>query len=131
MLLIISLPHLKKIFIFIYLAVPGLPWWLRWLRICLQCRRPGFNPWVGKIPWKRAWEPIPVFLPGESNGQRSLVGCSPWGHKVRHTWPTKHSTVLLSVGTEFVYSLPLNLPTATQSANSSHFTEKETKAGKT
>ena len=53
MLLIISLPHLKKIFIFIYLAVPGLPWWLRWLRICLQCRRPGFDPWVGKIPSRR------------------------------------------------------------------------------
>ena len=50
--------------------------------------------------------------------------------RVRHAWPTKHSTILLSVGTEFVYSLPLNLPTATQSANSSHFTEKETKAGK-
>ena len=31
----------------------GLPWWLRWLRICLQCRRPGFNPCVGEIPWKR------------------------------------------------------------------------------
>ena len=46
-----------------------------------QCRRrkkPGFDPWVGKIPWRRAWQPTPVFLPGESHGQRSLVGCSPW-----------------------------------------------------
>ena len=34
--------------------------------VCLQCRRPGFNPWVGKIPWKRAWQPTPVFLTGES-----------------------------------------------------------------
>ena len=45
-----------------------------------QCRRherPGFSPWVGKIPWKRAWQPTPVFLPGESHGQRSLVGYSP------------------------------------------------------
>ena len=42
-----------------------LPWWLRQLRICLQCGRPGFNPWVGKIPWRRAWQPTPVFLPGE------------------------------------------------------------------
>ena len=50
---------------------------------------------------------------------------------VGHNWPTKRSTVLLNVGTEFVCGLPLNLPTATQSANSSHFTEKETKAGKT
>ena len=50
--------------------------------ICLQCRRRGFHPWVGKIPWRRAWQPTPVFLPGESHGQRSLVGCySPWGCK--------------------------------------------------
>ena len=35
-----------------------------------------FNPWVGKIPWKRAWQPTPVFFPGESHGQRSLVGYS-------------------------------------------------------
>ena len=39
------------------------------------------HSWVGKIPWRRAWQPIPVFLPGESHGQRSLVGYSPWGHK--------------------------------------------------
>ena len=36
--------------------------------------RPGFNPWVWKIPWRRAWQPTPVFLPGESQEQRSLVG---------------------------------------------------------
>ena len=46
-----------------------------------QCRRPRFNPWVGKIPWRRKWQLIPIFLPGESHGQRSLVGYSPWGHK--------------------------------------------------
>ena len=39
-----------------------------------QCRRHGFDPWVGKIPWQRKWQPTPVFLPGESHGQRSLVG---------------------------------------------------------
>ena len=39
-----------------------------------ECRRHGFNPLVGKIPWRRAWQPIPVFLPGESHGQGSLVG---------------------------------------------------------
>ena len=43
--------------------------------------RPGFHPWVGKMPWRREWLPIPVFLPGESHGQRSLVGYSSWGHK--------------------------------------------------
>ena len=39
----------------------------------------GFDPWVGKIPWRREWQPTPVFLPGEFHGQRSLVGYSPWG----------------------------------------------------
>ena len=46
-----------------------------------ECGRPGFNPWVGKIPWRRERQPTPVSLPGESHGQRSLVGCSPWGLK--------------------------------------------------
>ena len=54
----------------------GLPWWCRGKSICLQCGRPGFNPWVRKIPWRRKWQPTPVFLPGESHGQRSLVGYS-------------------------------------------------------
>ena len=52
--------------------------------------RLGFDPWVGKIPWRREWQPTPGFLPGESHGQRSLVGYSPWGHK---EWDT---TVQLS-----------------------------------
>ena len=49
-----------------------------------QCRRPRrhrFNPWVGKILWRRAWQPTPVFLPGKSQGQRSLEAYSPRGHK--------------------------------------------------
>ena len=54
---------------------------LRWERICLQCWRPGFDTWLGKIPWRRSWQPTPVFLPGEFHGQRSLAGYSPWGHK--------------------------------------------------
>ena len=45
---------------------------------CRRHRRCGFIPWVGKIPWRRAWQPTPVFLPGGSHGQRSLVGYSPW-----------------------------------------------------
>ena len=40
----------------------GLPWWLRWLRICLKCGRPGFDPWMGKIPWRREWLATPVIL---------------------------------------------------------------------
>ena len=58
-----------------------------WLTPCLsskQCtcqfsrqKRGGFDPWVRKIPWRRAWQPTPVFLPGEFHGLRSLVGYSP------------------------------------------------------
>ena len=50
--------------------------------IC-KCRRPkkyGFNPWIGKIPWRRKWQATPVFLPGKPHGQRNLVGYSPWSH---------------------------------------------------
>ena len=42
---------------------------------------PGFNPWVRKIPWRRKWQPTPVFSPGESHGWRSRVGYSPPGRK--------------------------------------------------
>ena len=55
--------------------------WLRWWRICLQCKRTEFDPWLRKIPLRRKWQPTPVFLPGESHGQRSLVGYHPWGRK--------------------------------------------------
>ena len=48
---------------------------------CRRHKRRRFSPWVGKIPWRRRWQPTPVFLPGESHGQRSLVVYSPWGHK--------------------------------------------------
>ena len=44
-------------------------------------KRHRFDPGVRKIPWRRAWQPIPVFLPGESDGQNRLVGYSPQGHK--------------------------------------------------
>ena len=48
---------------------------------CMDCRRHWFDPWVRKITWRRNWEPIPVFLPGKSHGQRSLADYNPWGHK--------------------------------------------------
>ena len=50
----------------------------------LQCRRLMFDSWVGKILWRRKWQPNPVFLAGESHGQRSLAG-SPWGYKKNQT----------------------------------------------
>ena len=59
----------------------GLPRWLKLQRICLQSRRCRFHPWVGKIPCRKKWLPTPVFLPGESHGQRSPAGYRPWGHK--------------------------------------------------
>ena len=54
-------------------------------RICLQCRRPRFNSWVGKILCRRKWQPTPVFFPGQSHGWRRLAVYSLWGHK-SWTW---------------------------------------------
>ena len=42
-----------------------------------QYRRCGLDPWVGKIPWNKAWQPTPVLLPGEPHGQKNMVDCSP------------------------------------------------------
>ena len=66
-----------KLFIYLFLAMLGL--WLSWERICLQCGRPGFNPWVGKIPWRRERLPTPVSWPGEFHGL---------SQRVRHDWAT-------------------------------------------
>ena len=60
-----------------------------------QCRthkRCGFDPWVGKIPWRRAWQPTPVFLAGEFHGQRSLVGYIVHGVAKSWTWLKQLST---------------------------------------
>ena len=56
------------------------------VKICLRCRRPGFNPWVGKLSWRRKWPLIPVFLPGESHGERTLEDYS---HPKCQTWQSK------------------------------------------
>ena len=72
----------------------GAPWWLSAKEStcqCRRCRRLGFDPWVRKIPWKREWQPIPVFLPEKSHGQRSLVGYSWWNWRVRCDWVPTHS----------------------------------------
>ena len=53
--------------------------------------KPRFDPWVGKIPWKREWQPTLVLLPGEFHGQRSLVGYSPWGREELDNWASKHT----------------------------------------
>ena len=69
----------------------GLPRWRCGKEPACQCRRrkrPGFRPWVGKIPWRRKWQPNAVFLLGGSHGQRSLGGCGPWGRKESDTTAT-------------------------------------------
>ena len=80
----------------------GLPRWCYWLRISLpkkkkkesacQYRSRGFDPWV---PWRRKWEPTPVFLPGEFHGQRSLVGYSSWDRKKSQTRLGTHTHILV------------------------------------
>ena len=56
--------------------------------LCTQRR---FDPWIGKIPWRRKWQPTPVLLPGKSHGQRSLVGYCPWGRKELDTTEQLHA----------------------------------------
>ena len=74
-------------------CLTGLPRWFnckdssRW---CRRHRRHGFNPWVGKIPWRRERQPPPVLLPEKYHGQRSLAGYSPWGHWFGHKWACTH-----------------------------------------
>ena len=76
-----------------------LPWRLRWYRIP---GRPGFEPWVGKIPSRRKWQSTPVLLPGESQGQRSLAGYSPRGRR------ESDMTEWLSIGAQWtILSLSL------------------------
>ena len=72
----------------------GLPWWLSWQRIRLQCGRPGFDPWVGKIPWRRERLPTPVFWPGEMHGLYSPRSRKEWDTTERLSF---HFTSLLLV----------------------------------
>ena len=68
--------------------------------------RPGFNPWDGKISWKRKWQPTPVFLPGKSHGWRSLVGYSPWCRRVGHDWATSLSLLISKTFSQIRKSVP-------------------------
>ena len=86
----------------IYSSILGLPWWLGWWRICLQCGRPGFNPWVGKIPWRRERLSTPVFWPGEFQGLYH-----PWDSRVEHDWATFTFTFIPFS----IVAVPMNVPT--------------------
>ena len=68
-----------------------------------QCRSPercGFNPWIRKIPWRRKWQPTPVFLPRKFHGQRSLAGYDLYMglQRVRHDWARTHSDLIKKNG---------------------------------
>ena len=65
---------------------------------CKIHRKWGFDPWIRKIPWSRKWQLTPVFLPGKSLGQRSLMGYTPWDCKEsKHDWATKHIKAHVSI----------------------------------
>ena len=86
-----------------------LPWWLRWLRICLQCWRFGSRPGVGKIPWRRKRQPTPLFLPGEFHGQKGLAGYSPWGHKELDTTEWLTYFLILAIVNNAVMSTDVHI----------------------
>ena len=69
---IIYVSNLMNLLVSVYPG--GLPWWLSGKESACEYRRHGFDLWVRNIPWRKKWQPTPVFLPGESHGQRSLAG---------------------------------------------------------
>ena len=80
-------------------------------------RRPRFYSWVRKIPWRKAWQPSPVFLPGESHGQRNQAGYSPWGHRVehnndqaQHTYQSNHYDPSASLPTSRTWFIIMDWP---------------------
>ena len=91
--------------------------------ICLQYRRPGFSPWVGKIPWKREWIPTPVFWPGEFHRQRSLAGYGSWGRKgsdmteqLSHVH-TQHFKIFATAASDFSVALSVLVCTGCYNKN--------------
>ena len=72
------------IYVHFYMFIWGFPGGTSGKEPACRCRRHKrlrSDPWVRNNPWRRAWQPTPVFLPGESHAQRSLAGYSPWGRK--------------------------------------------------
>ena len=94
----------------------GLPRWLSNKEPACQCwrhRRHVYDPWVRKIHCRRKWQPTPVFLPGKSHGQRSMVGYSPWDCGVEHDLATEHThtdttSLYTSIYSNFFF-LPWNI----------------------
>ena len=70
------------------------------------CRRRGFNPLVGKIPWRKKWQPTPISLHGKYHGQRSLMGYSLWGHKtVGHSLATEQQNLYLNTSLVYIFAI--------------------------
>ena len=68
-------------------------------------KRFGFDPWVGKIPWRRKWQPAPVFLPGKFHGQRSLAGRPPWGRMGSDTAEHAKQRRVVSLNSETTFAV--------------------------
>ena len=91
-------------------------------RIRLLSRRCKFDPWVGKILWRKKWQPTPVFLPAKFHGQRSLAGYSPWGNKESDTTERLNMLVGWAYRVQYVYFLPKALSVCSEIYPSSHVT---------
>ena len=74
-------PNIYQLHVRQWMIPLTIPRWLSGKESGCRCRKLRFDPQVRKIPWRRKWQPTPVFLPRESYGQRSLVGYNPWGCK--------------------------------------------------
>ena len=104
-----SLPHSEILIPQIYCVYApynmGFPGGSAVKKSAYQCGRHGFNAWIEKIPWRRKWQPSPVFLPEKSRRQRNLAGCRPWGHKrVKHDLATKEQKQLYTIGVSLLYT---------------------------
>ena len=92
------------------MAALGLPWWLSGKEYACRCRGE-FDPWAGKIPWRRKWQLTPVFLPGKSHGQRSLEGYSSWDReRVGHDLVTERQQLQLCLLTPIQQALEVPRP---------------------
>ena len=97
---LIEMQLINETILYIHIDVYGLPRWLSGKESACQWRkhtRRGFDPWVGKISWRRKWQSIPVFLPGKSHEYRNLVGYSPYGHKESDITEHTHTHIYLYI----------------------------------